>query len=169
MNNVIQLHRIIAMGFHQHLGRVNSHSVCARHWWDGDTVQRNPLGHPIRDSARADDTAYKTTLSHLLSIGLYASSHTVLTTARTSHRAYRERTRGPESSSREGGEVWALLTPRPADHLVPPSSSNPFSLLWVLLLPWPASVYSQYTTVPVVQSWALGQVLHPSRPFCGLP
>lgn len=47
---------IIALCFQQHPSRVNSQSVSACHWGDGDTGPWNAPGHPIHDGTGVDDT-----------------------------------------------------------------------------------------------------------------
>lgn len=76
-----------------------------------------------------------TIISHLLSMGLCASSHTVFATAPISHSAIEKETEDQAAHVRKAVRYVSCLPLKAADHLASHASSNPFSLLFFLFLP----------------------------------
>lgn len=103
-----------------------SSSACP--WWDGDTVLWNAPGHPMYDGPRVHDTGCDYHYLPFVKHGpICLLPH--FATAPISH-STRERNRRPDSSGKEGGEVWAVYLSRLQITLSLTHPLIPFSLLF---------------------------------------
>lgn len=95
-------------------------------------------GIPFMIVPESTTLAVITLISCLLSMSLYASSHTVFSTTPISHSAIEKETEDQTAHVRKAVRCVSCLPLKAADHLDSHASSNPFSLLFFLFLPWPA-------------------------------
>lgn len=118
---------ITALRFQQHGCRANSHPV---HAPDEMVTQRCGMhqGIPCMTVPESMTLAVITIISHLLSMGLYASSHSLLL---LQYLTVLERKKLKIRQFGQGRRWGVSCLPlKAADHLVSHASSNPFSLLF---------------------------------------